>query len=103
MNPNESDTDKKAGDLLFGAAAIGAFLIELGWPETVDPYYERKKFAQTGRGPPIGNRRRWRQPDRQQARARPSRAEDRQPHQSTEDRRSLRQPTPGAMSASHWS
>jgi hypothetical protein len=42
------DVERDAGDLLVGRADIRAFLIGLGMPETVDPYYLRR------RGWPIG-------------------------------------------------
>jgi hypothetical protein len=43
-----------AGDLLFGADAIRGFLVDLGMPETTDPYYLRRTgrwpIGSTGRG-----------------------------------------------------
>ena len=42
--------DARPGDLLVGADAIRAFLVLLGMPEDVDPYYLKR----TGRWP-IGN------------------------------------------------
>ena len=58
MDTNQHDDDEvptptvvAAGDLLVGAAAIRAFLVELGIPrKTADPYYLKR----TGRWP-IGN------------------------------------------------
>ena len=52
MDPNphqhdEEDARLAAGDLLVGADAIRAFLIELGMPEGTDPYYLKR----TGRWP----------------------------------------------------
>jgi hypothetical protein len=47
-NINQSDnTDELAGDLLVGKDAIKAFLVYLGMPEDVDPYYLKR----TGRWP----------------------------------------------------
>jgi hypothetical protein len=49
--PDDLDVTARAGDLLVGANAIRAFLIELGIPrKTADPYYLKR----TGRWP-IGN------------------------------------------------
>jgi hypothetical protein len=45
---NEGD-ERLAGDLLVGAAAIRAFLVHLGMPESADPYYLKRS------GWPIGN------------------------------------------------
>ena len=55
MDPNphqhdEEDARLTVGDLLVGADAIRAFLVELGMPEGTDPYYLKR----TGRWP-IGN------------------------------------------------
>lgn len=38
----DDDSERAAGDLLVGADAIRAFLIELGMPEGVDVYYMRR-------------------------------------------------------------
>ena len=38
-NPQQDDGDERPGDLLVGRNAIRDFLIVLGLPETVDPYY----------------------------------------------------------------
>ena len=53
MNPNQHDEwDERlaGGDLLVGAAAIRAYLVFLGMPAGVDPYYLKR----SGRWP-IGN------------------------------------------------
>jgi hypothetical protein len=55
MDPNQLQHDEKderlgPGDLLVGADAIRAYLVELGMPEGTDPYYLKR----TGRWP-IGN------------------------------------------------
>ena len=54
MDTNQQQHDdgdeRLAGDILVGAHAIRAYLVELGMPESVDPYYLRR----TGRWP-IGN------------------------------------------------
>lgn len=42
-NPNQSmEPNALAGDLLVGADAIRDFLVFLGFPENVDPYYLRR-------------------------------------------------------------
>jgi hypothetical protein len=37
------ESEAPAGDLLVGAGKIRAFLISLGMPESVDPYYLKKR------------------------------------------------------------
>jgi hypothetical protein len=49
-NPTQHDEDARPGDLLVGADAIRDFLVHLGMPETIDPYYLKR----AGRWP-IGN------------------------------------------------
>jgi hypothetical protein len=47
------EDERFAGDLLVGADAIRAFLITLGMPESVDPYYLKRAhwpIGNTGRG-----------------------------------------------------
>jgi hypothetical protein len=48
-NEPEREYDDLAGDLLVGGDAVRAFLVHLGMPETVDPYYLKRS------GWPIGN------------------------------------------------
>ena len=52
-NPTQQDdgNERLAGDLLVGADAVHAFLVHLGMPETVDPYYLKRSGHW-----PIGNR-----------------------------------------------
>jgi hypothetical protein len=50
LQQNEWDERSAGGDLLVGAAAIRAYLVFLGMPAGVDPYYLKR----TGRWP-IGN------------------------------------------------
>jgi hypothetical protein len=45
----QDEGETPAGDLLVGAAAIRTYLVGLGWPETLDPYYLKRS------GWPIGN------------------------------------------------
>jgi hypothetical protein len=47
---HEDGDERLTGDLLVGAGAIRSFLVHLGMPESVDPYYLKR----TGRWP-IGN------------------------------------------------
>ena len=47
---DHEDSDRLAGDLLVGADAIRAFLVTLGMPESVDPYYLKRSGHW-----PIGN------------------------------------------------
>ena len=48
MNPTEhNETELRPGDLLVGADAIRAYLVDLGMPEDIDVYYLRR----TGRWP----------------------------------------------------
>jgi len=49
MSREQAAHDPIAGDLLVGAEAIRAFLVHLGMPERVDPYYLKRS------GWPIGN------------------------------------------------
>jgi hypothetical protein len=48
-NPPQHADDTRPGDLLVGADAIRAFLVLLGMPEGIDPYYLKRS------GWPIGN------------------------------------------------
>lgn len=48
--PKPEPEDSLAGDLLVGADAVRAFLVHLGMPETVDPYYLKRSGHW-----PIGN------------------------------------------------
>ena len=50
MDTTQQHDDDLAGDLLVGADAIKSYLIFLGWPEGVDPYYLKRSGAV-----PIGN------------------------------------------------
>ena len=51
MNTSEPEHENNlAGDLLVGADAVRAFLVHLGMPETVDPYYLKRSGHW-----PIGN------------------------------------------------
>jgi hypothetical protein len=47
---HDDGDDRPAGDLLVGAAAIRAFLVHLGMPEKIDPYYLKRSGHW-----PIGN------------------------------------------------
>jgi hypothetical protein len=51
-NPTQQDDgdERLAGDLLVGADAVRAFLVHLGMPENVDPYYLKRSGHW-----PIGN------------------------------------------------
>jgi hypothetical protein len=42
LNQSGADNNHLAGDLLVGASAISALLIQLGMPEDVDVYYLRR-------------------------------------------------------------
>ena len=48
--PKPEHEDSLAGDLLVGADAVRAFLVHLGMPKTVDPYYLKRSGHW-----PIGN------------------------------------------------
>jgi hypothetical protein len=41
-NQFDEGDERVAGDLLVGAPAIKSYLIYLGWPASVDPYYLRR-------------------------------------------------------------
>jgi hypothetical protein len=47
---HDEGDERLAGDLLVGADAVRAFLVHLGMPETVDPYYLKRSGHW-----PIGN------------------------------------------------
>ncbi len=42
LNQHDDGDERLAGDFLVGAASIRAFLVSLGLPATVDPYYLRR-------------------------------------------------------------
>jgi hypothetical protein len=54
-NPTQHDEDARPGDLLVGADAIRAFLVQLGMPDDTDVYSLRRKRQETGEGWPIGS------------------------------------------------